>query len=75
MPNVDAVLRVLMELKKGVQVEKHFDGHGKVIGKLDKKEEIDSTLYTGQERLLHPSLIWHPIPTPPKYGSLPPTPP
>ena len=31
-------------------MEKHFDGHGKAVGTLDKKEKVDSTLYAGQER-------------------------
>eukprot|EP00966_Prymnesium_polylepis_P072737 1688902-Prymnesium_polylepis.1 len=50
LPNVDAVLRVMMELKPGVQFEKHFNGHGKVIGKLVKKEDVESSLYPGQVR-------------------------
>ena len=49
-PNVDASLRRLMKLEKGVQVEKYFDGHGKAVGTLDKKEKVDSMLYPGQER-------------------------
>ena len=48
LPNVDAVLRSLIELKKDVTVEKHFDGYGKVIGTLDKKEDINSSLYPGK---------------------------
>jgi hypothetical protein len=48
--NVDAVLRALIELKKGVKVEKHFDGHGVFTGTLTKLEKVDSTLYPGQER-------------------------
>ena len=39
-----------MKLKKGVEIEKHFDGHGKAVGKLEKKETVDSTLYVGQQR-------------------------
>eukprot|EP00966_Prymnesium_polylepis_P330940 7386539-Prymnesium_polylepis.2 len=50
LPNVDAILRRIMVLKKGVQMEKHFHGFGKAVGKLDKKEKVDSTLYPGQER-------------------------
>ena len=50
LPNVDAVLRNVMVLKKGVEVEKHFDGHGTAVGKLVKTETVDSTLYPGQER-------------------------
>lgn len=50
LPNVDAVLRRMMELKKGVKVEKHFHGHGLATGTLQKLEEVDSTLYPGQER-------------------------
>ena len=50
LPNVDLVLRQLMELKKGVTIEKHFDGHGTAVGTLDKKETVNSTLYPGQER-------------------------
>ena len=50
LPNVDGVLRQLMELKKGVVVEKYFAGHGICKGKLTKKEKVDSTLFPGQER-------------------------
>ena len=50
LPNVDAVLRALVELKQGVEFEKHFDGHGKVVGKLVKKEDVESTLYPGTAR-------------------------
>lgn len=53
LPNVDvidAVLRHSMLLQNGVQLEKHFDGHGSAKGKLVKKEKVDSTLYEGQER-------------------------
>jgi hypothetical protein len=50
LPNVDAVLRGLMELKKGVKFEKHFHGHGISTGTLCKLEKVDSTLYPGQER-------------------------
>eukprot|EP00966_Prymnesium_polylepis_P014334 331084-Prymnesium_polylepis.1 len=50
LPNVDAILRRIMVLKKGVKMEKHFDGYGKAVGTLDKKEKVDSTLYPGQER-------------------------
>jgi hypothetical protein len=39
-----------MVLKKGVKMEKHYDGHGKAVGTLDKKEKVGSTLYPGQER-------------------------
>lgn len=49
LPNVDAVLRRLMELKKGVKLEKHFDGHGTAVGTLNKKERVNSELYPGQE--------------------------
>ena len=50
LPNVDAVLRQLMELKSGVKIEKYFQGHGICVGTLKKKEKVDSTLYPGQER-------------------------
>jgi hypothetical protein len=50
LPNVDGVIRRLMELKKGVTIEKYFDGHGVWTGTLDKKETVDSTLYQGEER-------------------------
>ena len=50
LPNVDAVLRRLMVLKKGVKVEKYFNGHGICSAKLEKKEKVDSTLYPGTER-------------------------
>ena len=50
LPNVGSVLRQTMVLKKGVQVEKHFDGHGTAVGTLYKKETVESTLYPGQER-------------------------
>ena len=50
LPNVDGVLRSLMKLKKGVELEKHFHGHGIFVGKLDKIEEVQSTLYPGQDR-------------------------
>jgi hypothetical protein len=50
LPNVDAVLRRLMKLKKHVKVEKHFDGHGFCVGKLDNIEKVTSTLYPDQER-------------------------
>ena len=50
LPNVDAVLRRTIELKKGVTIEKFFRGHGVAVGTLDKKEKVDSTLYPGQER-------------------------
>ena len=50
LPNVDAVLRRLMQLKRGVKIEKHFDGHGIATGTLEKLEEVDSTLYPGKER-------------------------
>ena len=43
LPNVDAVVRRMMPLKKNVKVEKYFDGHGVCTGKLDKKEKVDST--------------------------------
>ena len=49
LPNVDGVLRRLLELKRGVNIEKYFHGHGVAIGTLDKKERVDSTLYPGQE--------------------------
>ena len=47
LPNVDAVLRRLLPLKKDVKMEKYFNGHG--VCKLVKKEKIDSTLYAGKE--------------------------
>ena len=50
LPNVDAVLRRLMVLKKGVKIEKHFHGHGTAVGTLTKKEKVDSTLYPDHER-------------------------
>lgn len=50
LPNVDAVLRKRLELKKDVKIMKHFNGHGICEGKLLKMEKIDSTLYPGQER-------------------------
>lgn len=50
LPNVDGVLRRLMELKKGIAVTKYFQGHGVVTGKLLKKGKVNSTLYPGQER-------------------------
>ena len=50
LPNLDAVLRLHMELKKGVKIEKHFDGHGVAVGTLHKNEEVDSTLYPDEER-------------------------
>ena len=50
LPNVDAILRRLMELKPGVKIEKYFDGHGVCVGTLKKKEKVDSTLYPGAER-------------------------
>ena len=50
LPNVDAVLRQQMQLKKGVKIEKHFHNHGVAEGTLDKKEKVDSTLYHGEER-------------------------
>ena len=50
LPNVDAVLRRLMELKAGVKIEKYFQGAGVHVGVLKKKEKIISTLYPGQER-------------------------
>ena len=50
LPNVDAVLRRLQVLKKGVVVEKYFSGEGIAKGKLIKKEKVQSTLYPGEER-------------------------
>jgi hypothetical protein len=50
LPNVDAVLRQQMVLKKGIKLEKHFHGAGKCVGTLDKLEEVESSLYPGQER-------------------------
>lgn len=44
-PNVDALLRHSLELKKDIRIEKHFDGFGIAKGKLVKKECVDSTLY------------------------------
>lgn len=50
LPNMDAVLRSIIELKKGVKFEKFFLGHGIAEGKLEKQERVESTLYPGQER-------------------------
>ena len=50
LPNVAAVLRRLIELKKGVKIEKHFAGYGVCVGALDRKEKVESTLYPGEER-------------------------
>ena len=50
LPNVDAVIRRLMELKPGVKIEKYFQGAGFCVGTLKKKEEVESELYPGQER-------------------------
>ena len=49
LPNVDAVLRLLMKLKKGTEIEKHFNGHGICVGQLDKKEKVNSTLYPDEQ--------------------------
>ena len=49
LPNVDAVLRFLMPLKKGVKVEKYFQGHGIATGTLDKVETVHSTLHADTE--------------------------
>lgn len=40
-----------MELKQGVNFEKHFHGHGKATGTLSKKEDIESSLYPGEDRV------------------------
>ena len=50
LPNVDAVLRAVMVLKKGLKIDKHFDGHGMATGELEQLEKVNSTLYPGQER-------------------------
>lgn len=50
LPNVDAVIRMVMELKPGVKLEKYFQGHGIAVGTLTKKEKVESTLYPGLER-------------------------
>ena len=50
LPNVDAVVRRLMELKPGVKMEKYFHGTGVCVGTLKKKEIVQSTLYPGQDR-------------------------
>ena len=50
LPNIDAVLRRIMTLKKGVKMEKYFHGYGVCSGKLAKMEKVNSTLYNGQER-------------------------
>ena len=50
LPNVDAILRSRLKLKKGVVFEKQFFGHAKATDTLDKKETVDSTLYPGQQR-------------------------
>lgn len=50
LPNFDAVLRQQMELKKGVNIEKHFDGYGICVGTLDKLDKVASTLYPGKTR-------------------------
>ena len=42
-----------MELKQGVNFEKHFHGHGKATGTLSKKEDIQSSLYPGEDRVLN----------------------
>ena len=49
LPNVDCVLRRLMTLKKGVKMEKHYNGHGICTGTLEKLEKVGSGLYPGQE--------------------------
>ena len=48
-PNIDATLRRIMTLKKGVVIEKYFAGHGVCTAKLVKQEKIDSTLSPGTE--------------------------
>ena len=48
-PNVDAVLRRLMKLKKDIVIEKYFQGHGICSGKLVKQENVDSSLYPGTQ--------------------------
>ena len=49
LPNVDATLRRLMELKKDVAVEKYYAGHGVCTAKLVKLEKVASTLYPGTQ--------------------------
>ena len=39
-----------MALRAGVQLEKHFDGHGTALGTLSKLEMVNSTLYHDQVR-------------------------
>jgi hypothetical protein len=39
-----------MKLTAGVQVEKHFDGHGICVGKLVKSEIVSSALYPNHDR-------------------------
>ena len=50
LPNVDGVLRRLMELKRGTKFEKYFHGHGVCVGTLEKLEDVESTLYPGHDR-------------------------
>ena len=50
LPNVDAVLRSTMKLKKGVQVEKHYHPTGIATGTLEKVEKVASDLYPGKQR-------------------------
>ena len=49
LPNVDATLRRLMQLKKDVTVEKYYAAHGICTAKLVKVEKVDSTLYPGKQ--------------------------
>ena len=49
LPNVDATLRKLMKLEKGVVIEKYCAGHGVCTAKLVKKEKVASTLYVGKQ--------------------------
>ena len=49
LPNVDATLRKLMKLEKGVVVEKYYAGHGVCKAKLLKKEKVASSLYPGKQ--------------------------
>ena len=50
LPNVDGLLRHLMELKKGVKIKKAFSGHGTFEASIISSAKVDSTLYPGEER-------------------------
>ena len=50
LPTVDAVLRRMMVLKKGVKIEKYYHGHGLCVAQLVKEEVMESTLYPGKQR-------------------------